>query len=69
MLTVTCAPETTSSVSTQTQPQAVSDCEISQRVLRIRSNWSASERLQRRQDAESRFADLLTSLGFEAEAA
>lgn len=67
MLTVTCAPETTPAVSTPTD--AVSDREISQRVLRIRSNWSVTERLQRRHEAESRFADLLTSLGFEADAA
>jgi hypothetical protein len=39
-----------------------SDQEISLRVLRIRSRWSPSERLRRRQMAEQRFADLLSAL-------
>ena len=39
-----------------------SDQEISLRVLRIRSRWTPSERLRRRQMAEQRFADLLSAL-------
>ena len=39
-----------------------SDEEISRRVLRIRSSWSAEERMQRRREAEMRFADLICKL-------
>ena len=39
-----------------------SDAEISRRVLRIRSTWSVEERVQRRREAEQRFADLLYRL-------
>jgi hypothetical protein len=41
----------------------VSDSEISARVLRIRSGWSVQERMERRREAERRFADLIESLG------
>jgi len=41
----------------------VSDSEISERVLRIRSGWSVAERAQRRREAERRFADLINKLG------
>jgi hypothetical protein len=41
----------------------VSDAEISARVLRIRSGWSVKERLERRREAERRFADLIDALG------
>lgn len=62
MLTVTCEPavsETHQAAQNETLP---SDLEISRRVLRIRSNWTVSERLQRRRDAEERFADLMCKL-------
>lgn len=48
---------------------SVSDFEISRRVMEIRAGWSLSERVRRRREAESRFADLMTSLGVELEAA
>jgi len=41
----------------------VSDAEISARVLRIRSGWSVNERMERRREAERRFANLIESLG------
>jgi hypothetical protein len=41
----------------------VSDAEISARVLSIRSGWSVAERMQRRREAERRFANLIESLG------
>lgn len=41
---------------------AVSDIEISRRVMKIRSSWTLGERLRRRREAESRFADLLAAL-------
>jgi len=41
----------------------VSDAEISARVLRIRSGWSVAERMERRREAERRFANLIESLG------
>ncbi len=62
MLTATCEPtvaKSTSSAQIETLP---SDLEISQRVLRIRSSWSISERIRRRHEAEQRFADLLDQL-------
>lgn len=40
-----------------------SDAEISRRVLRIRSQWSVDERIQRKRVAEERFADLMCKLG------
>ncbi|QDT13190.1 hypothetical protein [Planctomycetes bacterium K23_9] len=39
-----------------------SDAEISSRVLNIRSRWSVEERIARRREADSRFADLLCAL-------
>ncbi len=62
MLTVTCEPavsETNQAAQNETLP---SDLEISRRVLRIRSRWSESERIQRRLEAEERFADLMCKL-------
>ena len=41
----------------------VSNAEISARVLHIRSGWSVVERMQRRREAERRFANLIESLG------
>ena len=48
---------------------SVSDLEISRRVMEIRAGWSLSERVRRRREAESRFADLMESLGEGLEAA
>lgn len=63
MLTVTCEP-TISKINAQTQIETLpSDAEISRRVLQIRSSWSIRERIQRRHEAENRFADLLEKLG------
>lgn len=39
-----------------------SDAEITRRVLEIRSHWSLAERVERRQEADNRFADLLDKL-------
>jgi len=39
-----------------------SDTEIIRRVQAIRSQWSVSERLRRRQEADRRFSDLLDAL-------
>ena len=62
MLSLTCEPtvsETTRAAQIETLP---SDLEISQRVLRIRSNWTVSERIRRRREAEQRFVDLVDTL-------
>ncbi len=40
----------------------LSDSEISQRVLKIRSGWSVAERVERRREAERRFASLVEAL-------
>ncbi|WP_442510098.1 hypothetical protein SH528x_001704 [Novipirellula sp. SH528] len=40
----------------------LSDVEISRRVLAIRSGWSISERVRRRNDANERFLDLMVAL-------
>ena len=62
MLSLTCEPavsETTRTAQIETLP---SDLEISRRVLRIRSNWTISERIRRRREAEQRFVDLVDTL-------
>ncbi|TWU41598.1 hypothetical protein Q31b_30490 [Novipirellula aureliae] len=41
----------------------VSDIEVSRRVLAIRSKWSVSERIRRREEANKRFGDLMDALG------
>ncbi len=53
---------TTTDASNQNETQ-ISDAEIFQRVLNIRSGWSVAERIQRRREAERRFADLISRLG------
>ena len=65
MLTITepSVAKETKAAQIETLP---SDLEISRRVLRIRSCWSVSERVQRRHDAEQRFIDLMCRLGVEA---
>ncbi|MFK8113460.1 MAG: hypothetical protein AB8B91_14745 [Rubripirellula sp.] len=67
MLTVTepTVATTTQAAQIETLP---SDAEISRRVLRIRSQWSVSERLQRKRDADERFADLMCKLGVDVAA-
>ena len=65
MLTITCEPKTNEIAPTQNEILP-SDLEISRRVLQIRSQWSISERLRRRREAEQRFADLMDKLTVEA---
>ena len=66
MTTATCEP-TVSKLTLQTQSETrPTDLEIWRRVARIRSNWSLTERAQRREEAESRFIDLMCSIGLEA---
>lgn len=59
-------------VATKTQPAQIetlpSDLEISRRVLQIRSQWTVTERIQRKRDAEERFADLMCKLGVDVAA-
>lgn len=62
MLTVTREPAVSETNQTAQNETLPSDLEISRRVLRIRSRWSESERIQRRLDAEERFADLMCKL-------
>ncbi len=62
MLTVTREPAVSETNQTAQNETLPSDLEISRRVLRIRSRWSESERIQRRLDAEVRFADLMCKL-------
>jgi hypothetical protein len=67
MLTATCEPtrvELTQTAQNETLP---TDLEIMRRVKRIKSNWTASECVARRREAENRFADLMCQLGVEAE--
>ncbi len=66
MLTATCEPtqvELTQTAQNETLP---SDLEIMQRVMRIKSKWTAVECVARRREAENRFADLMCQLGEEA---
>lgn len=63
MLTITCEPsvsETTNAAQNETV--LPSDMEISRRVMQIRSQWSVSERIRRRREAEQRFGDLMVKL-------
>lgn len=69
MLTVTsdpCVSEPNHASQNETAP---SDLEISRRVMEIRAGWSLSERVRRRREAETRFADLMASLGVAPDAA
>ncbi len=43
----------------------LSDAEIMRRVEKIRAQWSDSERIERRQTAEDRFAGLIDALGLD----
>lgn len=47
----------------------LSDVEILRRVRNIRSGWSVSERIERRQVANERFASLLEALELDTQAA
>lgn len=69
MLTVSSDRPTLEETRSSHNETSVSDFEISRRVMEIRAGWSLSERVRRRREAESRFADLMTSLGVELEAA
>ena len=67
MLTATCQPSVSSNRESTDVANLPCDREISRRVLHIRSRWTPGERVRRRQIAEDRFADLLTTLlGMEA---
>ncbi len=54
--------------ATQNETQ-ISDLEILRRVRRIRSNWSVTERMERRREAGERFASLLEALSLDHHAA
>lgn len=71
MLTATAPTEKI--VSSTTEPAQnetmLSDVEILRRVRRIRSNWTVTERIARREAADKRFANLLEVLALEHHAA
>ena len=56
-------PESTTTDSSAQNENQISDAEVFHRVLHIRSGWSLAERIQRRREAERRFADLVSRLG------
>lgn len=62
MSTATCEAKVTNIQVAAQNETLPSDAEISRRVLEIRSQWTVSERLQRRREAENRFVDLLAQL-------
>ena len=62
MSTAICQPSVSSRTELNHVEKSPSDREISRRVLHIRSRWTPGERVRRRQIAEDRFADLLTTL-------
>ncbi|KAA1259947.1 hypothetical protein LF1_24850 [Rubripirellula obstinata] len=54
---------TVAQMTTDTQNETLpSDVEIMRRVNAIRSNWTMSEKLQRRRAAEERFENLIDAL-------
>jgi hypothetical protein len=55
-------PETNATDSSAQNENQISDAEVFHRVLHIRSGWSLAERIQRRREAERRFADLVARL-------
>lgn len=66
MLTATCEPrqiELTPETQNETLP---TDLEILRRVMQIKSEWTLTECVQRRREAENRFAELMSKLGGEA---
>ena len=62
MLTLTNKKSVSERISVTQNETLPTDAEISRRVMRIRSGWSDSERVRRRQQAEERFADLMDKL-------
>ncbi len=62
MLTATCEPNIFEAPVTDQNEITVSDREISNRVLKIRSGWSVAERIRRRHEAERRFDELIDTL-------
>jgi len=71
MLTATASShDLVSAIARPTQNETMlTDVEILRRVRRIRSNWSVSERIARRQEAGKRVASLLESLELDHHAA
>lgn len=71
MLTATApSSDLVSTLNNATQNETnLSDVEILRRVRNIRSGWSASERMERRQAAGERFAALLQALELDTHAA
>ena len=61
MLT-TCEPNIFEAPASDQNEITVSDREISNRVLKIRSGWSVAERIRRRREAERRFDELIDTL-------
>lgn len=63
MLTVTnCQNEVSSWNPSSQNDIPLTDAEVLQRVSRIRSGWSVQERVERRREAERRFAELVEVL-------
>lgn len=63
MLTVTnCQNEVSSWNQSSQNDIPLTDAEVLQRVSRIRSGWSVQERVERRREAERRFAELVEVL-------
>ncbi|TWU16778.1 hypothetical protein [Allorhodopirellula heiligendammensis] len=75
MMTATATPSSTA--STFVSPVAdvaqnetqLSDIEILRRVRSIRSSWTVTERMERRQEAGERFARLIEALSLDHSAA
>jgi len=66
MLTATCEPrqiELTPETQNETLP---TDLEILRRVTQIKSEWTLTECVRRRREAENRFAELMSKLGSDA---
>lgn len=68
MLTAPSEPAVLDTTLAAQNETPVSDIEISRRVLKIRASWSLGERLRRRREAETRFADLVAALGVDCAA-
>ena len=58
----TVADFSTAAQTTNQNETLPSDAEISRRVLAIRSGWTVSERVNRKQAADQRFAELIDAL-------
>jgi hypothetical protein len=69
MLTITAHESEVSAWDAHVQNEIpLTDAEVSQRVMHIRSGWSVEERVQRRREAERRFAELINALADSAAA-